>query len=74
MDMSAKEAASLSAGVPRATLESSQQPTIKGLERDGELFRRHERLPVVEHGTEIGALTPLHGDALDCLTSITNSH
>lgn len=44
MDIGVKEGSSLNVGVPRATLDSGQQSTLKGLERDGALFRRHERL------------------------------
>lgn len=44
MDIGVKESASLNAGVPRAALKGSQQPMLRGLEQDGALFRRHERL------------------------------
>jgi hypothetical protein len=44
MSLAIKEGASLSAGVPRNSLDQGEQRPLRGLQQSGALFRRHERL------------------------------
>jgi hypothetical protein len=44
MDVATRESASLSLGVARTSLDPTYQTVLRGLERDGAIFRRNERV------------------------------